>query len=691
VSRRWRQLATTASPWVALRNMEAEGGINWEHFRMVEDDPGWTCWAASSTSREEGKADKWHTCQLPCGNSTVMLVRKCNEEGVSYDIVRWVGCLQGMNHPNIAALQVVSAEYCPETGTRVHCGFQHADTSLQKLVYRTLERTSHTVTGRALPDLMLRSIMYQLLSALAYSHARGVPHGNLAPYRVLAHTLDASADHYLVLLADFGFSPPAAALCNEELPIRPSRASPELGPDHKRKRYGPANDLWALGTVFAEVACGNRDPQVYMMIQELESTDEPTMSANLPMLPPHAHDLMRQLMRQEPMDRITAAQALCHPYFEGIHEQCPVVGKYLPRSKPFVSSFLELRAHEAWSPGVDFLQQQPELNPRMWSILLDWLSVVSHKFKFVPRSFQLAVDFMRRYMATAEVSRKRLQLVGIGALCLACKHEEVMIPNMNDFIFICDNAYTLHELMDIEVEILNTLNMQLHVPTVHDHMLATFVEMGVVPDYPDGLDPPKSVKWCESLALMGLTQHSVALHDMAVLARCVATLGGLLAKGVASEVVCPDGSRAEGCPGGKLSERVCFLQSADDWNCLEELIKAVETTTKEHREILVKCNPDFAALKPLPHLLDEFAKKGRTTRGLKGKEVKAIMERHYSIQRTREMNLYNEFPAEDSFPTSKKPVFFRGTTSTTNAHVFSIAAVTCGLGRQLLAEQEGHA
>ncbi|EOD33202.1 hypothetical protein EMIHUDRAFT_60845, partial [Emiliania huxleyi CCMP1516] len=61
----------------------------------------------------------------------------------------------------------------------------------------------------------------------------------------------------------------------------------------------------------------------------------------------------------------------------------------------------------------------------MWAILWDWLSVVSHKFKFVPRSLQLACDFMRRYLGVVDVARERLQLVGIGALCLACKHEEV--------------------------------------------------------------------------------------------------------------------------------------------------------------------------------------------------------------------------------------------------------------------------
>ena len=57
-----------------------------------------------------------------------------------------------------------------------------------------------------LPPLMLRSFIYQLLHALAHSHARGVAHGNLAPYRVLAKTLDAAKDQYLLKLGDFGVS-----------------------------------------------------------------------------------------------------------------------------------------------------------------------------------------------------------------------------------------------------------------------------------------------------------------------------------------------------------------------------------------------------------------------------------------------------------------------------------------------------
>ena len=219
VSKRWSELANAVEPWAQLRGMDdpITNDLNWDVLRKDEEDPGHKVWAASSTSREEGKNDKWHSVRAPGGDVSVILVRECNDEGVSYDVVRWMGCLQAMHHPCIASLQLARAVNggCDKEHTLVHAGMEFVDTSVQKIVYGTLERTSHTVIGRALPSIMLRSFLYQLLSALAHSHARGVAHGNLAPYRVLAKTLDASKDQYLLKLGDFGFSPPFAALCNE--------------------------------------------------------------------------------------------------------------------------------------------------------------------------------------------------------------------------------------------------------------------------------------------------------------------------------------------------------------------------------------------------------------------------------------------------------------------------------------------
>jgi len=700
VSRRWRALAQATPPWKQLHDLShPDGALDWDQFGVVPDDAGGKTWTASSTSREEGKQDQWHTVETEGGERFVMLIRKCSEEGISYDVVRWIGCLQGMHHPCIAALKLVSAvheepvlERDPAAGepppgiTHVNAGFEYADTSMQKVVYGTLERTSHTVLGRALPPLMMRSWLYQVLSALAYSHARGVPHGNLAPYRILALTLNEEEDHYLVKLGDFGFSPPAAALCNEELPIRPSRASPELSSETERKRYGSANDLWALGTVFAEAACGHREPNVYMMIQDLEEVSDQEMRASLHMICEDGRDLMRKLMRHEPADRITAAEALCHPYFDGIAEECPVIARHLPRSMPPPPRFLELSLPHAWAPGQNFLARQPEVNQRMWAILWDWLSVVSHKFKFVPRSLQLACDFMRRYLGVVDVARERLQLVGIGALCLACKHEEVMIPNMADFVYICDKAYPLEALMSMEIEMLNTLDLHLNLPTAHDYLLPLLRTFGAVPAEPDGEEPAPLAAWCECLTLVGLARLEVAVRAPAQLARCVATLAGLLSRGVINEIVQADGSRASGRLGGKLRQRCCFLEGAEDWDCLAELVDTLQGAVVDDREILTKCNPKFVDLKKLPEILDEYADSTRRSADhLKARDVRAMLDGHYSAERCVELKKYDEFPV-DGAAMPRKGAYLRGTTKG-GMHVFNIAAVTCAIGQQLLVEE----
>jgi cyclin B len=47
-----------------------------------------------------------------------------------------------------------------------------------------------------------------------------------------------------------------------------------------------------------------------------------------------------------------------------------------------------------------------------------------------------------RNLAQAHVKRQRLQLVGVAAMFIAAKYEEVYAPEVHDFVFICDEAYT---------------------------------------------------------------------------------------------------------------------------------------------------------------------------------------------------------------------------------------------------------
>lgn len=61
----------------------------------------------------------------------------------------------------------------------------------------------------------------------------------------------------------------------------------------------------------------------------------------------------------------------------------------------------------------------------------------------------LTVNIIDRFLAVHPVVRKKLQLVGVTAMLLACKYEEVSVPVIDDLILISDKAYTRKEVLDM--------------------------------------------------------------------------------------------------------------------------------------------------------------------------------------------------------------------------------------------------
>jgi hypothetical protein len=93
-----------------------------------------------------------------------------------------------------------------------------------------------------------------------------------------------------------------------------------------------------------------------------------------------------------------------------------------------------------------YLEDQQFINERMRSILVDWLVEVHLKFKLVPETLYLTVNLIDRYLAKTEVSRPKLQLVGVTALLIASKYEEIYPPELRDLVYICDRAYSKLEV-----------------------------------------------------------------------------------------------------------------------------------------------------------------------------------------------------------------------------------------------------
>jgi hypothetical protein len=103
----------------------------------------------------------------------------------------------------------------------------------------------------------------------------------------------------------------------------------------------------------------------------------------------------------------------------------------------------------------------------MRAILVDWLIEVHAKFRLSPETLYLCVNILDRYCTLVHVKRSQLQLVGVTSLLLACKYEEIHPPEVRDFVFITDRAYTRQDVLDMEQGILHELKFHLTVPTAY--------------------------------------------------------------------------------------------------------------------------------------------------------------------------------------------------------------------------------
>nr|ADK93535.1 cyclin 2 [Perkinsus marinus]ADK93536.1 cyclin 2 [Perkinsus marinus]ADK93537.1 cyclin 2 [Perkinsus marinus] len=122
---------------------------------------------------------------------------------------------------------------------------------------------------------------------------------------------------------------------------------------------------------------------------------------------------------------------------------------------------------QKYRQSSDYMQRtQNDITQRMRAVLIDWLVEVHWKFKLVPETLYLTVNLIDRYLEQCpNLSRTRLQLVGVTCLLIASKYEDIYPPEMKDIVSICDRTYQRHEVMEMEVDILNTLGFCMTTPS----------------------------------------------------------------------------------------------------------------------------------------------------------------------------------------------------------------------------------
>ncbi|KAL2483031.1 CDPK-related kinase 1 [Forsythia ovata] len=154
-------------------------------------------------------------------------------------------------------------------------------------------------------------VMIQILSVVAYCHLQGVVHRDLKPENFL---FTSKEDHSPLKAIDFGLSDYVKP--DERLNDIVGSAY-YVAPEVLHRSYGTEADMWSIGVIAYILLCGSRpfwartESGIFRAVLKAEpSFDE----APWPSLSSDAIDFVKKLLNKDYRKRITAAQALSHPW-----------------------------------------------------------------------------------------------------------------------------------------------------------------------------------------------------------------------------------------------------------------------------------------------------------------------------------------------------------------------------------------
>ncbi|XP_031266254.1 CDPK-related kinase 1 isoform X1 [Pistacia vera] len=160
-------------------------------------------------------------------------------------------------------------------------------------------------------------VMVQILSVVAFCHFQGVVHRDLKPENFLFTSKDENSPLKAI---DFGLSDYVKP--DERLNDIVGSAY-YVAPEVLHRSYGTEADMWSIGVIAYILLCGSRpfwartESGIFRAVLKADpSFDE----APWPSLSPEAIDFVKRLLNKDYRKRLTAAQALSHPWLANYHD-----------------------------------------------------------------------------------------------------------------------------------------------------------------------------------------------------------------------------------------------------------------------------------------------------------------------------------------------------------------------------------
>ncbi|GAA6004671.1 cyclin family protein [Rhodotorula paludigena] len=116
---------------------------------------------------------------------------------------------------------------------------------------------------------------------------------------------------------------------------------------------------------------------------------------------------------------------------------------------------------EASMPNPRYMDHQSEIEWSMRTTLIDWLLQVHMRYHMLPETLWIAINIIDRFLSNRVVSLVKFQLVGVTAMFIAAKYEEIMAPSVEEFVYMTEGGYTRDEILKGERIVLQSLEFNI--------------------------------------------------------------------------------------------------------------------------------------------------------------------------------------------------------------------------------------